>query len=136
MLRPPAGRWPPGESPIPRPSGPARPSRWRSCPESRARPSSPGRTGARSRARACASRAACREARPVQWPLVDWDELLRHELLIVSGKGGTGKSTIAAALAVAAEKRGRTVLLAEVEGRHEMERTLGVADPGFHERPT
>lgn len=39
------------------------------------------------------------------------------ELHIVSGKGGTGKTTVAAALAMALAGRGRKVLLCEVEGR-------------------
>jgi hypothetical protein len=42
----------------------------------------------------------------------------RHGLHIVSGKGGTGKTTIAAALACALATEGRRVLLCEVEGRH------------------
>ena len=41
----------------------------------------------------------------------------RHTLHIVSGKGGTGKTTIAAGLACALATRGRRVLLCEVEGR-------------------
>jgi anion-transporting ArsA/GET3 family ATPase len=41
----------------------------------------------------------------------------RHSLHIVSGKGGTGKTTIAAGLASALATRGRRVLLCEVEGR-------------------
>jgi anion-transporting ArsA/GET3 family ATPase len=41
----------------------------------------------------------------------------RHRLHIVSGKGGTGKTTIAAALACAIATGGRRVLLCEVEGR-------------------
>ncbi len=65
-----------------------------------------------------------------------WREVLDHPVLIVSGKGGTGKSTVAAALATAAARAGRTVLLVEVEGRGEVTRTLGVPDPGFEERPT
>ena len=63
-------------------------------------------------------------------------DLFASEILIVSGKGGTGKSTVAAAIATAAASTGRPVLLAEVEGRGEATRTLGVPDPGFHERPT
>jgi anion-transporting ArsA/GET3 family ATPase len=42
----------------------------------------------------------------------------RHTLHIVSGKGGTGKTTISGALACALATRGRRVLLCEVEGRH------------------
>jgi anion-transporting ArsA/GET3 family ATPase len=38
-------------------------------------------------------------------------------LLVVTGKGGTGKTTVAAGLALAAAGRGRRVLVAEVEGR-------------------
>ncbi len=40
--------------------------------------------------------------------------LLDRRLLIVTGKGGTGKTTVAAALALAAAERGKRVLLAEV----------------------
>ena len=45
------------------------------------------------------------------------DELARARLHFVSGKGGTGKTTLAAALALALAGRGRRVLLIEVEGR-------------------
>ena len=41
----------------------------------------------------------------------------RHTLHIVSGKGGTGKTTIAGALACALATSGRRVLVCEVEGR-------------------
>jgi anion-transporting ArsA/GET3 family ATPase len=41
----------------------------------------------------------------------------RARLLLVTGKGGTGKTTVAACLAVAAGLRGRRTLVAEVEGR-------------------
>jgi anion-transporting ArsA/GET3 family ATPase len=39
------------------------------------------------------------------------------KLHVVTGKGGTGKTTVAAALALAIAGQGRTVLLTEVEGR-------------------
>ncbi len=51
-------------------------------------------------------------------PEVGWPARLRDARLhFVTGKGGTGKSTIAAALALALAAGGRSVLLVEVEGR-------------------
>jgi anion-transporting ArsA/GET3 family ATPase len=47
------------------------------------------------------------------WP----SRLTKARLHFVSGKGGTGKSTVAAALALALAAGGRQVLLVEVEGR-------------------
>ncbi len=47
------------------------------------------------------------------WP----DRLTKARLHFVTGKGGTGKTTVAAALALALASGGRRVLLAEVEGR-------------------
>jgi anion-transporting ArsA/GET3 family ATPase len=44
----------------------------------------------------------------------DWDGVRLH---VVTGKGGTGKTTVAAALALALAHRGRKVLLIEAEGR-------------------
>ena len=49
----------------------------------------------------------------------------RHTLHIVSGKGGTGKTTIAAGLASALATRGRRVLLCEVEGRQGIAEIFG-----------
>ena len=50
----------------------------------------------------------------------------RETLHIVSGKGGTGKTTIAGALACALATEGRRVLLCEVEGRHGISELFGV----------
>lgn len=44
----------------------------------------------------------------------------RRRLHVVSGKGGTGKTTVAAALALALASGGRRVLLTEVEGRQQI----------------
>ncbi|TQK29240.1 ArsA family ATPase [Arthrobacter sp. SLBN-53] len=53
------------------------------------------------------------DRRPVGWP----SRLTKARLHFVTGKGGTGKSTIAAALALSLAAGGRKVLLVEVEGR-------------------
>lgn len=47
-------------------------------------------------------------------------------LHIVTGKGGTGKTTVAASLALALASGGRKVLLAEVEGRQGISQTFEV----------
>jgi anion-transporting ArsA/GET3 family ATPase len=44
----------------------------------------------------------------------DWDGVRLH---VVTGKGGTGKTTVAAAMALALASAGRKVLLIEMEGR-------------------
>src|SRR6201996_1361863 len=51
--------------------------------------------------------------RTVGWP----SRLTKARLHFVTGKGGTGKSTVAAALALTLASGGRKVLLIEVEGR-------------------
>ena len=53
----------------------------------------------------------------------DWQGVRLH---IVTGKGGTGKTTVAAALALALADRGQRVLLVEVEGRQGISQTFDV----------
>jgi len=60
-------------------------------------------------------------------PDVTGASLLERRLVIVTGKGGTGKSTVAAALGLAASRAGRRVLVAEM-GRDEA--LVPLLDPG------
>jgi len=53
------------------------------------------------------------------------DALLDRRLLVVSGKGGTGKSTLSAALAFAAARRGKKTLVCEVTARERVSELLG-----------
>lgn len=55
-------------------------------------------------------------------------------LHIVTGKGGTGKTTVAAALALALASRGQDVLLCEVEGRQGIARLFDVDPLPYEER--
>ncbi|MGZ6642180.1 MAG: ArsA-related P-loop ATPase [Solirubrobacteraceae bacterium] len=57
--------------------------------------------------------------------------LLDRQLVVVSGKGGVGKSTVAAALGLAAARRGQRTILAEVARRDDVSRALG--GDGEHE---
>jgi anion-transporting ArsA/GET3 family ATPase len=62
---------------------------------------------------------------------VDWPGVRLH---VVTGKGGTGKSTVAAALAMALAEPGRNVLLCEVEGRQGIARMFDVDPLPYEER--
>jgi len=53
------------------------------------------------------------------------DDLLSRRLVVLTGKGGVGKSVVGAALAVAARERGKRVLLVEVAAPLEAARLLG-----------
>ncbi|WP_374454372.1 ArsA family ATPase [Nocardioides sp.] len=64
--------------------------------------------------------------RPVDWP--------RVRLHVVTGKGGTGKSTVAAALAMGLATTGRNVLLCEVEGRQGIARMFDTDPLPYQER--
>ena len=59
--------------------------------------------------------------------------LLDMRLLLVTGKGGVGKTTVCASLGLQAAKRGKRVLLVEVAPREHFTRLLGVPDGGHAE---
>ncbi len=61
----------------------------------------------------------------------DWDGVRLH---VVSGKGGTGKTTVAAALALSLARDGRRVLLTEVEGRQGIAQLFDVPPLPYAER--
>lgn len=52
------------------------------------------------------------------------DAILNRRLLIISGKGGVGKTTIAAALGVMAARHDLRVLVAEIEGKNALSSLL------------
>ncbi|MER5336490.1 ArsA-related P-loop ATPase [Micromonospora sp. NPDC002717] len=72
-------------------------------------------------------RAAERPADPAgtQWPA---------RLHVVTGKGGTGKTSVAAALALALAAGGRRTLLVEVEGRQGIAQLFGTDPLPYEER--
>lgn len=61
----------------------------------------------------------------------DWDGVRLH---VVTGKGGTGKTTVAAALALALASGGARTLLAEVEGRQGIAALFDVPPLPYEER--
>ena len=63
--------------------------------------------------------------------MADFPDVRLH---VVSGKGGTGKTTVAAALALALAGGGRRVLLIEVEGRQGVAQLFDVPPLPYQER--
>jgi hypothetical protein len=61
----------------------------------------------------------------------DWEDARLH---VVSGKGGTGKTTVAAALAMALAAEGRRTLLIEVEERQGIAELFGISALPYEER--
>jgi len=55
-------------------------------------------------------------------------------LVIVAGKGGVGKTTVAAALARMASRQGLNVLLVEVEGKHGLAAAFGAPPLDYDDR--
>jgi anion-transporting ArsA/GET3 family ATPase len=61
--------------------------------------------------------------------------LLDKRLLIVSGKGGAGKSTAAAAMALAAARRGKRVLIVEIGEEERITPIFGAPRAGYEGAP-
>ncbi|MEI8056587.1 MAG: ArsA-related P-loop ATPase [Actinomycetes bacterium] len=62
---------------------------------------------------------------------IDWDGVRLH---VVTGKGGTGKTTVAASLAIALATGGKRVLVLEVEGRQGLAQLFDVPPLPYAER--
>jgi len=58
-------------------------------------------------------------------------DLIDRRLVVVTGKGGVGKSSVAAAMAVAAAQRGRRTLVCELDAKGDLSRLLGVPPMGY-----
>ncbi|MGI8941715.1 MAG: ArsA family ATPase [Actinomycetota bacterium] len=62
------------------------------------------------------------------------DEFLDPKVLIVSGKGGVGKTTVAAALALVAARHGRKVCMAEVDRKGTLPKLFGGGEVNYQPR--
>ncbi len=58
------------------------------------------------------------------------EELLARKLIFIAGKGGVGRSTMAAALALAAARAGRRVCIVESDGQEQMSRLFQTEPAG------
>ncbi|MCA1692784.1 MAG: AAA family ATPase, partial [Actinobacteria bacterium] len=61
-------------------------------------------------------------------------DLLRRRLLFVTGKGGVGKSTIAAALALLGAQHGKRTLACEIDAKGDLAEFLETSNVGFAPR--
>ncbi|MFL5781270.1 MAG: ArsA family ATPase [Thermoleophilaceae bacterium] len=59
--------------------------------------------------------------------------LIDKRLVFVAGKGGVGRTTVAAALGLAAARSGKRTIVCEVAGQERVSATLGHEGSGFHE---
>jgi Anion-transporting ATPase len=59
--------------------------------------------------------------------------LLDRRLVFVTGKGGVGKTTVAAALGLAAARAGRRTLVCEIADQERITAAFGIAPAGFSE---
>lgn len=63
-----------------------------------------------------------------QW---DLSEVLKKKLWFVTGKGGVGKTTLAASLGIMSARKGLKTLLVETHGLNHLGRLLGVGTVGY-----
>ena len=61
-------------------------------------------------------------------------DLLDLKLVFVTGKGGTGKTTVASALALFASSRGKRVLICEVDAKGDVAGFYEASPTSFHEK--
>jgi anion-transporting ArsA/GET3 family ATPase len=62
------------------------------------------------------------------------EDFLRPKILIISGKGGVGKTTVAAALALVGARTGRKVCIAEVDRKGTLPKLFGGSDLSYEPR--
>src|SRR5919201_2645302 len=60
-------------------------------------------------------------------------ELLDKRLLVVTGKGGVGKTTVAASLGLLAARQGKRTIVCEVAEQERMSRAFGAKGVGYQE---
>ncbi|MDP9420834.1 MAG: ArsA family ATPase [Actinomycetota bacterium] len=61
-------------------------------------------------------------------------DLLDRKLLLVTGKGGVGKTTVAASLALLASERGKRTLVCEIDAKGDVAAVFETQRTGFQER--
>ncbi|MFY9488824.1 MAG: ArsA family ATPase [Solirubrobacterales bacterium] len=60
-------------------------------------------------------------------------DLMQHRVLFVTGKGGVGKTTVAAALGLAAARAGLKTIICELDARERIGQLFGTTTRGFEE---
>lgn len=59
---------------------------------------------------------------------------LEQKLVVVTGKGGVGRTTVSAGLALAAAQQGKTALVIEMSGTADVAEAFGISNPSFEAR--
>src|SRR5580704_13749386 len=72
--------------------------------------------------------------RPVSPPSGTVRSLIDLKLVFVTGKGGVGKTTVAAALALLAADRGKRVLVCEIDAKADLSALFEAGPTGFDQR--